>query len=533
MTDDLSSRSRTTPCFLRDQAPHARPNEVPETNISPLLNNSLTKNSQWTPDKATLKNSKKGGRKPELFRASPTLSHEAKMSSIFQDAAQSLKALDASPMPASSNIKKVRMPLQQVRMTPFGCSGRKDSGSPPVQSSSRQVPKSTSLVQRAVIPPDVPCGVIFPYPLPVPYPLPDHRAWSNPYSSSDEAKESDGSNYSRPVIANHGEKIDCNQGFGEPTQWKLRKLPSIPSSFGSDCHSSHRVPLVIPLSNAPKAKVEDIDSWLTELTRAFSPSLADPSPERQRDSMPEGIDKINASPSQPVDSPSPRPRLLMVPPRKPKVATPSRSADNNENSHPLYPILPSNNASPPYSPPSTPSTNHKIFQATSDFKRSKARSPANIHSLPHARIPSINSGPQRKRARLSDVVCKHKLARRTNMDPTVESLDDRRAAQSTGLSPDVERHRKGRGPKRGRCPSYWDTDIMNGDAGTRSVVKGHDANENEHNDKSGEQDGKGGDGGFTWDGRKILGECERNGEAAQPEKVLEAEEAASLFSADW
>lgn len=38
--------------------------------------------------------------------------------------------------------------------------------------------------------------------------------------------------------------------------------------------------------------------------------------------------------------------------------------------------------------------------------------------------------------------------------------EDQIAEALAQLSPDVERHRKGRGPKRERCLSYWDQDIL-------------------------------------------------------------------------
>ena len=38
--------------------------------------------------------------------------------------------------------------------------------------------------------------------------------------------------------------------------------------------------------------------------------------------------------------------------------------------------------------------------------------------------------------------------------------EDQLAEALAQLSPDVARHRKGRGPKRERCVSYWDEDIL-------------------------------------------------------------------------
>lgn len=38
--------------------------------------------------------------------------------------------------------------------------------------------------------------------------------------------------------------------------------------------------------------------------------------------------------------------------------------------------------------------------------------------------------------------------------------EDQVAGALAQLSPDVERHRKGRGPRRERCASYWDEDIL-------------------------------------------------------------------------
>ena len=38
--------------------------------------------------------------------------------------------------------------------------------------------------------------------------------------------------------------------------------------------------------------------------------------------------------------------------------------------------------------------------------------------------------------------------------------EDQLAEALAQLSPDVERHRKGKGPRRERCMSYWDEDIL-------------------------------------------------------------------------
>lgn len=38
--------------------------------------------------------------------------------------------------------------------------------------------------------------------------------------------------------------------------------------------------------------------------------------------------------------------------------------------------------------------------------------------------------------------------------------EDQLAEALAQLTPDVERHRRGRGPKRERCLSYWDQDIL-------------------------------------------------------------------------
>ena len=120
------------------------------------------------------------------------------------------------------------------------------------------------------------------------------------------------------------------------------------------------------------------------------------------------------------------------------------------------------------------------------------------------------------------------------MEAKVEILDDQRVTQLTSLSPDVERHRKGRRPRKGRCPSYWDTDILRSDARSSSTSNRHGGNKNKHGDESEEEDAvDDGNGEFTQDGRKIVRESEHNREAAQPEKFCEAEEAAFLFSAAW
>lgn len=79
----------------------------------------------------------------------------------------------------------------------------------------------------------------------------------------------------------------------------------------------------------------------------------------------------------------------------------------------------------------------------------------------HPLTPSgyLSAPPKRaKRNVIQDLNTPSKSMRTSRRDFTIH--EDDLAAALAKLSPSVEQHRKGRGPKRERCASYWDTDVL-------------------------------------------------------------------------
>ena len=80
------------------------------------------------------------------------------------------------------------------------------------------------------------------------------------------------------------------------------------------------------------------------------------------------------------------------------------------------------------------------------------------HSLTSQGHPSLP--PKRKKARIDDIAPSRAGTDMPTARRDFTILEDQLSEALAQLSPDVERHRKGRGPKRERCMSYWDNDIL-------------------------------------------------------------------------
>lgn len=195
----------------------------------------------------------------------------------------------------------------------------------------------------------------------------------------------------------------------------------IPSSVGSECHSSHRVPLVIPMTEVSHQKVEEIDNWLSEVNMA---SLTDVPRPKQHSRMRKdgGIFKL-----------SPKTTVQDKKSRAPSNNKENRSTSNKENSNPLYPTLPSANPLSSFSPP-------RLSQTPSRF----------IPPLPKRKTPMPRIGAPPPCLPMTPIPPEERL----------KLQNDEEVVAVKPLSPDVQRYRKRRRPKRERCLSYWDTDIF-------------------------------------------------------------------------
>lgn len=233
--------------------------------------------------------------------------------------------------------------------------------------------------------------------------------------------------------------------------WRSLRCNSLASSLGSDSddlHSTHGVPLVLPFphSDAREAPCSHIETWLdgivdaTALGRSNSPKQCD-----STEDLLKNDDPFSRSIAPNLSSPL-RPR---VPPSKSKhdLQSSSKAISNKEN------ISPSKDSSSPRRSPANP-------QTRTPSRVGKANTKALHFAHPLTPQGHLSLPPKRKRARVRGVA----ISRAETEMPVVRRdftiHEDKLAEALAQLSPDVERHRKGRGPKRERCMSYWDEDIL-------------------------------------------------------------------------
>lgn len=116
----------------------------------------------------------------------------------------------------------------------------------------------------------------------------------------------------------------------------------------------------------------------------------------------------------------------------------------------------------------------------------------------------------RKRTRTADQSTSFaKPGTSTEKDFTI--YEDQLAGALAELSPLVERHRKGRGPKRERCMSYFDEDVI--EIGSPDKVAGNQES-----------------GGCKRKDRQVLGESENSAELTREKPFLKGfEQAAFVF----
>ena len=382
------------------------PNESLAANLA-----TLTK----IPQKAAPPNSARKRRQvPDLSRSVASPGHGAKMSNIFRDASTTLQAL-RSPPSQHSNIKRSRLPLSQARNTRFGCASRVDD---------ELLPPAFDGIER-----EEPISSGFATPSKHPNPLiepaekihyPSLEAWQSPLSLS---------------------------------------IAAVGSSLGSDDQYTHsnldKVGIDLPLRLNPDAQGTRIDSWLDgipEPTENEAPSDLQHDNNRPKVAIPQKTCLSPAATSykwsqKPWTAPSTKPF------RSPGAF--SRTSSNKENTSPVK-----------TSPSPTPTSHIPQYTGNtpSRFSTTINRIPPGltgtrrfVHPLSpqgHLSLPA-----KRKRARLDDnVVNNSKAAPKAGKDFTIH--DDELVQALAGLSPLVERHRKGRGPKRERCGSYFDEDFM-------------------------------------------------------------------------
>ncbi|KAM0798307.1 hypothetical protein BDR22DRAFT_891363 [Usnea florida] len=444
-----------------------------------------------TPGRPTPNSAKKRRPIPHLTRPAATPGHRAKMSVIFRDAAISLQGSQSPTCRLSSNTKRFRNPLSQARSIHIDNPCQKDMmnssgfGSPcKISRCSESSPKST---RASVVGRHQASGGGQRHPTPTPLPKLNGATFMtftghsrdvdpnfdavcsadllkvNSASSSsqidEESKEPISSGFETPIAPTPG-FIESPKDVKYPV---LENWRSLRSSFHASClgsddedlHSTHGVPLILPCHppSVEEAQRSHIDTWLNEVVEATTFGLSNPPTEF------DGTEDLvmNDAPPQSIapEARSPTQSQASLSSLRHKLQSDSRASSDKEN------VSPSKNSSS-HTRPSVPH-----LQTSSLFKscQNKPHPVLQVTKAPRFAPPvtpqaNFRVPPRRKRARVDKIDSSREenelLSPRTNF--TIR--EDQLTGALVQLSPDVERHRKGRGPKRERCMSYWDEDII-------------------------------------------------------------------------
>ena len=204
---------------------------------------------------------------PALMRTKPTDSDDTKMASIFRDAAHTKERFETTSKNSTSHDKTFRIPISQARTTPFGNKTTRyiDNIDTDTLSGIGIGPKSfreTTNSSRTTYKPRLSYS---------------RSAGIKPIKTGLESGEV---NYpigkrqlSPPTVS------DLDLGPSKIRYPRISKVnPRVPrsssSSMSSDCHSSHGVPLVIPVAGKSEEKIDSIDTWLTEVISPLTANLS-------------------------------------------------------------------------------------------------------------------------------------------------------------------------------------------------------------------------------------------------------------------
>ena len=462
-------------------------------NQSTTANPAITQKSSTTPKRPAPNSAKKRGQMPDLSRLTATPGHGAKMSMIFRDAANSLQGSGISPNHGQPNIKKSRLPISQARGIKFG-SGCADeihrlSGVGPHYSMPTHLPEADlatcgTTTDRSLGAATNVSGMC----------LDDTLRVSGVSPSShieEEGREPISSGFATPTasIPNFAEDPE-EVVYPIVEHWRSLRSLSNASSFGSDnddIHSTHGVPLILPFprSYAEQATRSDINIWLNGVAEAASSGLSS-SPKQSHDKGDLLI--TNAPFQQSIASNLSSPTKDQATPSTLKQDMQSRSKASSDKEN----ISPSKHPSSPTRPLA------QNLRARTPSRFCQTNTQATLPSIkpPHFAHPSNPKGdlslpPQRKRARVDGIASSRAGAEVPTPRRDFTIHEDQVVGALSQLSPGVERHRKGRGPRRARCVSYWDEDILR--PGLQSVPMDVDGD---------------GDGETTRKGKKVLSESD-------------------------
>ncbi|MCJ1226140.1 hypothetical protein MMC12_002789 [Toensbergia leucococca] len=388
------------------------------------------------------------------------------MATIFHDAAGSLQELQTPLRRPSSNTKRFRMPSSQAQCLRFGSINHDvirnflEAEIPPELEPDTQ----TSFNQAKIV-----CNQRLPSLLSNCDTTPKLQLLDS--FDKDVLKRG----LVTPVLGDEGLGSTAkDQACSTMDKTLLERKANITPSLGSDdaeCHSTHGVPFLIPISvseedNPHKA---NINAWLDEVFVA-SPEVASMSAltivEEHSRKTP------LAPPSFSLRSPE-KVGLSISKNTASSTYPKSQTSSNKENIQPSKLPLASSMAGVQYS---TPISSKTRFSRTTPSRSSSAT--PNLSAMP----PLITSPralgsasrfhhPETPRGHLTrPAKCKKPRVNGgkecVSVNPAMAhrsssfTIHNDEADDSPTLSPNVERHRKGRGPKRGRCPSYFDRDVL-------------------------------------------------------------------------
>lgn len=458
-----------------------------------------------TPTRPAPNSAKKRRQLPDLSRPAATPGHGVKMSMIFRNAAGSLQDSVLPPHQKLSNIRKSRLPLLQARGTKFGSTCQDNatvSSSLNSPSKIEQHPGELGEPKWALskVTSPQPSGVGPHYSTPTHLIGAGHatlQTVTDQYLGAatgvggmcfDEISRA--SSASSPLHNEGGGKEPISSGFATPTgtvprfvenpeevkypimaNWRSLRSRSNVSSFGSDnddLHSTHGVPLILPFpcSDAEEPPRSDIDTWLSGVVEGTtSAPLSSPNQSCDREDL---LMNDAPLPQNVASTLSPLPTRERVSWSKPEqeMQSPSRGSSNKENISPLK------NPSSPTRPPAhhlqarTPYPFCQIINTQATLQPTQVLESAQPLLTPQAHLSLPPH--RRKRARIDGGTASCTAARPEETPTSPRRRDftvheERIAAALARLSPGVERHRKGRGPRRERCVSYWDEDILQGE----------------------------------------------------------------------
>ena len=464
----------STPGISSYQMDHRLPRKSASVASNAVAAN-LSSGFPKTPQKVTQNSAKKRRQVPDFSRHSASPGHGEKMSMIFRDASAVLQEIRTPSCKLLPNSKMSRLPLSQARSMKFGTVGFNDTqmiavdtGSPNQTRSRKQHhktrtqqpdahPSTTNLLDQ---PSSAPfpanqanilmsnCGLTDPHRLPslsvTSSSLPLSFNASQGSQFEDEGKEPISSGFASPS-AKYSQPIKTPKEVKYPQleHWLLPHSSSgenLTSWSGSGPLQSYRSRSAASPSQGPEnegVQSAKVESWLKCIQR--SPRVVRHLETRQRKIAEDEVADINviAFPNSKYTMPEEQQYASITSSNKENIS-PGKSSPS-----PLHTRIP------------------HLTTPPSHFRNTNTQTAPDQGSILHLSDPLtpqsyLSLPPKRKKPRQSgEGMPAHP---KSGEDFTIH--DDQIVDALAQLSPDVELRRKGRRPKRERCVSYWDEDIL-------------------------------------------------------------------------